>query len=172
MFKIALSVALIMFFTSGCLPKSKKQPVVIVDKSINQQNIQIQRYETDPTKHNQQTSDTENKSTPKSWSIPVAGKVIQSFSKSHPGLTFNTQSGQSVRSIRDGVVVYTDQSAKKIIIKHSLGFYSTYTQILSFQVATGDDVKKAQVLALTGKNPFYFEMKKFEEHINPSKYLK
>lgn len=172
MYKIVINIALVLFFTSGCLPKSTKQSVVIVDKSINQQNIQEQRHENETAKSRQPTSHTQKKSAPKSWSIPVSGKVIRSFSRSHPGLTFNTESGQSVRSIRDGVVVYTDLSAKKIIIKHSLGFYSTYTQILSFQVKTGQSVNKGQVLALTGKNPFYFEMKKFEEHINPSKYLK
>jgi lipoprotein NlpD len=61
---------------------------------------------------------------------------------------------------------------KMIIIKHPLGFYSTYTQNQSLKVKNGDKIKKGQVIALTGKGDFYFEMKKFETPINPLKYLK
>jgi lipoprotein NlpD len=61
---------------------------------------------------------------------------------------------------------------KMIIIKHPLGFYSTYTQNQSLKVKHGDKIKKGQVIALTGKGDFYFEMKKFETPINPLKYLK
>jgi lipoprotein NlpD len=32
----------------------------------------------------------------------------------------------------------------------------------TLQVQSGDKVKKGQVIATTGKNNFYFEMKKFE----------
>jgi lipoprotein NlpD len=42
----------------------------------------------------------------------------------------------------------------------------------TLQVQSGDKVKKGQVIATTGKNNFYFEMKKFETPINPIKYLK
>ncbi len=59
-----------------------------------------------------------------------------------------------------------------IIIKHPLGFYSTYTQNQSLKVKDGDNVTKGQVIALTSNNDFYFEMKKFETPINPLKYLK
>jgi lipoprotein NlpD len=35
----------------------------------------------------------------------------------------------------------------------------------TLQVQSGDKVKKGQVIATTGKNNFYFEMKKFETPI-------
>jgi lipoprotein NlpD len=38
----------------------------------------------------------------------------------------------------------------------------------TLQVQSGDKVKKGQVIATTGKNNFYFEMKKFETPINPN----
>jgi lipoprotein NlpD len=81
-----------------------------------------------------------------------------------------------VRAVKDGMVVYSGNKNKKngktIIIKHALGFYSSYMQNQTLQVQSGDKVKKGQVIATTGKNNFYFEMKKFETPINPIKYLK
>jgi lipoprotein NlpD len=59
-----------------------------------------------------------------------------------------------------------------IIIRHPLGFYSTYTQTQSLLVALGDEIIKDQVIALTNSKPFYFEMKKFKQAINPLIYLK
>jgi lipoprotein NlpD len=59
-----------------------------------------------------------------------------------------------------------------IIVRHPLGFNSTYTQTQSLQASLGDSVDKGQVIAMTTDQPFYFEMTKFEQTINPLKYLK
>ena len=93
-----------------------------------------------------------------------------------PALLFNTKPGQEVRAIRDGIITYSGNKMKSfgkmLIIKHPLGFYSSYTQNQSLKVERGDQVKKGQIIALTGINDFYFEMKKFKTPINPLKYLK
>jgi lipoprotein NlpD len=60
---------------------------------------------------------------------------------------------------------------KMVIIKHSYGFYSIYNQNQELLVSEGDTIEKGQLIALTGDKPFYFEMKKYEEPINPLKYL-
>ena len=60
---------------------------------------------------------------------------------------------------------------KMIIIKHAYGFYSIYNQNQSLLVSEGDVIEKGQLIAITGIKPFYFEMKKYEEPINPLKYL-
>ena len=60
---------------------------------------------------------------------------------------------------------------KMIIIKHAYGFYSIYNQNQEIYVSEGDSIKKGQVISITGNKPFYFEMKKYEEPINPLKYL-
>lgn len=110
--------------------------------------------------------------------IPVRATVKQYFSKKKGkfGVTFNTKAGQNVRSIRKGIVVYSGNKMKShgkmIIIKHPFGFYSSYTQNQSFKVKNGDTVQKGQVIAITGKKPFYFELKKFSEPINPIPYFK
>lgn len=163
-----ISVVITAMALSGCLSSSNKTQVVIVEKSINQHNIDQTRLANDDAIV-KKTKQIEKKVSKKSWSIPVAGKIIKTFSKKHLGLTFNTKPGQTVRAIRDGVVTYSDD---KITIKHPLGFYSVYTQSQSLKVKDGDEVKKGQIIALTGQSDFYFEMKKFETPINPLKYLK
>jgi len=169
---------LVVFVTtalSGCFPSSNKTQVIVVEKSTNQHNIDQTRLISNAVIV-KKTKKVKKKYSKKSWSVPVAGKVIKTFSKKHTGLTFNTKPGQDVRAIRDGIVVYSGDKIKSygkmIIIKHPLGFYSTYTQNQSLEVKYGDKIKKGQVIALTSKDNFYFEMKKFETPINPLKYLK
>jgi len=171
----SIFIIFIITVLSGCLPSSSKTQVIVVEKSTNQHNIDQTRLVSN-TVIVKKTKKIKKKSSKKSWSIPVVGKVIKTFSKEHTGLTFNTNPGQDVRAIRDGIVVYSGDKMKSygkmIIIKHPLGFYSTYTQNQSLEVKYGDKIKKGQVIALTSKDNFYFEIKKFETPINPLKYLK
>ena len=168
------SLAFISMTLNGCFSSSPKPDVIIVEKSFNQQNRNLNLYNTKQS--NPVPTLPKKKIQKKSWNIPVTGKVVKTFSKKHQGLTFNTKLGQTVRAIRDGTVVYSGDKMKShgkmIIIKHPLGFYSSYTQNQSLKVKSGDEVKRGQVIALTGTDNFYFEMKKFETPINPLKYLK
>lgn len=170
-----LGLAFMSITLSGCFSSTPKLKVMIIEKSTNQQNIDQTRLANNvvivkKTKKNQQQI------AKKSWSIPVSGKIVKTFSKQHAGLTFNTKPGQEVRAIRDGIITYSGNTMKSfgkmLIIKHPLGFYSSYTQNQSLKVERGDQVKKGQIIALTGINDFYFEMKKFKTPINPLKYLK
>ena len=90
-------------------------------------------------------------------------------------MTYNNVLGQDVRAVRKGEVVYSGDKmtsyGKMIIIKHAYGFYSIYNQNQEIYVSEGDSIEKGQVIAITGNKPFYFEMKKYEEPINPLKYL-
>ena len=170
------TLAFVSMALSGCLSSSPKPAVIIVEKSINQQNIDQTRLESKSEAIEESKKTIIKEVSTKSWDIPVTGKVVKTFSKKHQGLTFNTKSGQAVRAIRDGVVTYSGDNikghGKMITIKHPLGFYSSYTQNQSLSVDNGDEVNKGQIIALTGNNDFYFEMKKFETPINPLKYLK
>ncbi|HIC41325.1 MAG TPA: M23 family metallopeptidase [Piscirickettsiaceae bacterium] len=172
-----LSVTVTSIALSGCFSSSPKPAVIIVEKSINQQNIDQTRLASNAILSKKTNNILiKKKSSTKSWSIPVTGKVIKTFSKQHLGLTFDTKPGQTVHAIRDGIVVYSGDKMKShgkmIIIKHPLGFYSSYIHNQSLKVADGDQVKKGQIIALTGESSFYFEMKKFKAPINPLKYLK
>ena len=183
-----LSVVLLVSL-SGCYSSSPKQAIIVVEKSshlenINQQNLQVER----PTKKTKRATDEyaskapqnkprqANKKQLNKWQIPVNASVSKAFSKNHQGLTFNTQAEQEIHAIREGKVIYVGNKMKShgtmIVIRHPLGFYSTYTQSQSLRVSVGDKIKKNQVIASTNSHPFYFEMKKFKQTINPLKYLK
>jgi len=102
-----LVVIFISTSLGGCFSSSPKSRVIIVEKSINQHNINQTRLASEVISNKQAKKTTsKNKISKKSWSIPVAGKVLKTFSKKHQGLTFNTKPGQTVRAIRDGAVVY------------------------------------------------------------------
>ena len=170
-----LIIVFISLLLTSCFSQKVKKPVVIIDRSTNQENIDFDRFSIIPHPEDQTVDRKIDKKT-NSALIPVAGRIIQTFSKNHQGLSFATNFAQAVRAVKDGTVVYSGNKNKKngktIIIKHALGFYSSYMQNQTLQVQSGDKVKKGQVIATTGKNNFYFEMKKFETPINPIKYLK
>ena len=149
---------------SGCLTNDPGQ-VSVVDKSFNISNPDLS------------TKVIASDSNTGSWVWPVKAKILKDFSvkDKHLGLTFDTQAGQEVYAIRAGTVVYSGDKLKSlgkmIIIKHAFGFYSTYTQNQEYYVREGDHVEKGEMIAKTGKKPFYFEMKKYSDTINPLKYL-
>ena len=140
--------------------------VTVVEKSFNK-----------VLDDNQNNSKAKAASDNKNWSLPVAAEILKKFSieNNHPGLTYDNVLGQDVRAVRKGEVVYSGDKmtsyGKMIIIKHAYGFYSIYNQNQEIYVSEGDSIEKGQVIAITGNKPFYFEMKKYEEPINPLKYL-
>ena len=150
---------------SGCLTNEPGQ-VTVVEKSFNK-----------VLDDNQNNSKAKAAGENKNWSLPVDAEILKKFSieNNHPGLTYNNVLGQDVRAVRKGEVVYSGDKmtsyGKMIIIKHAYGFYSIYNQNHEIYVSEGDSVNKGQVVAITGSKPFYFEMKKYEEPINPLKYL-
>ena len=150
---------------SGCLINEPGQ-VTVVEKSFNK-----------VLDDNQNNSKAKAASDNKNWSLPVDAEILKKFSieNNHPGLTYDNVLGQDVRAVRKGEVVYSGDKitsyGKMIIIKHAYGFYSIYNQNQEIYVSEGDSIDKGQVIAVTGNKPFYFEMKKYEEPINPLKYL-
>ncbi|QKQ24242.1 M23 family metallopeptidase [Candidatus Ruthia endofausta] len=173
-----LVLGFILLLMTGCF--SSQQKVIIVEKSINLQNISQHKLTNNPTNTKRTKQKIVRKVNRKinKWSIPVKGNISETFSRKnkHLGLTFNTKTGQNVRAIRDGEVVYVGNKIKNhgkmIIIRHPFGFYSLYTQNKDLIVENGDVIIKGQIIAITSKVPFYFEMKKFKQPINPLKYLK
>jgi len=157
---------ILLIFLSGCFTNDVGQ-VTVIEKSFNivealQQKTKVK---------------TSNSNVNNGWSLPIDSSILKSYSEkdNHFGLTYNNSSGQEVRAIRKGEVVYSGDKmtsyGKMIIIKHAYGFYSIYKQNQELLVIEGDIIQKGGLIALTSEKPFYFEMKKYEEPINPLKYL-
>ena len=160
-------ITLVVFVClSGCLTNQPGQ-VVIEEKSFNA----VESFS------QVSISKSDKSNVKKNWSLPVDSPIQKNYSEKdgHYGLTFDNAPGQEVRSVRKGEVVYSgDRMAsygKMIIIKHAYGFYSIYNQNQKLLVSEGDTIEKGELIAITGDKPFYFEMKKYEEPINPLKYL-
>jgi lipoprotein NlpD len=184
----ALFNSALCLLLAGCFTNDPST-VIVIDKSLNKENavssftVEMAQGINEPSesvKASQANAEPEKKKVKKksSWSIPVDAEILKKYSPDdqHLGITFATEPGQEVRAIRDGTVVYSGSKMKSygkmIIVKHAFGFYSSYTQNQILRAREGDQVEKGQVIALTGENPFYFEMKKYSDPINPLKYLK
>ena len=161
-----LLTLLLLIFLSGCFTNDAGQ-VTVVEKSFNK--IESEQQQT--------KSKTSKSNVSNNWSLPIDSTVLKKYSEkdNHFGLTYNNSAGQEVRAIRKGEVVYSGDKmtsyGKMIIIKHAYGFYSIYNQNQELLVSEGDIIQKGGLIALTSDKPFYFEMKKYEEPINPLKYL-
>ena len=156
---------ILLIFLSGCFTNSPGQ-VSVIEKSFNK----IENSGQSDSKSIEANVDS-------ALPLPINATILKNFSKKdgHFGVTFNNKAGQEVRAIRDGEVVYSGDKmtsyGKMIIIKHTYGFYSIYNQNQELIVTEGANIKKGQLIAITSEEPFYFEMKKYEEPINPLKYL-
>ena len=161
-----LLTLILLIFLAGCFTNDPGQ-VTVIEKSFNKIVAEQQQNKSINKKSNVNND----------WSLPIDSSILKNYSEedSHFGLTFNNTAGQEVRAIRKGEVVYSGDKmtsyGKMIIIKHAYGFYSIYNQNQALLVSEGDTIEKGELIALTSDKPFYFEMKKYEEPINPLKYL-
>jgi len=176
-----LLIVLLCTLLTGCFNNSSNK-VVVVDKSDNKENA-VSSYELEQAKNTGKSASSSSNQIdsdlgdPESWSLPIDAEILKGYSPNdnHPGVTYASQPNQKIRAIRDGKVVYSGGKMKSlgkmVIVRHAFGYYSSYTQNQLLYVQEGDKIKKGQVISLTGNQPFYFEMKKYSDTINPLKYL-
>lgn len=90
------------------------------------------------------------------------------------GLLFATKAEQNVRAVGPGEVIFRDQIkywGETVIIKHDDDYYSVYAGINPQLKNVGDQVQMNEVIGLTKDNEFYFELRHFENPINPKNWL-
>lgn len=123
---------------------------------------------------------------------PVRGKVVVPFgiqkalnnenknrwTIANKGLLYEVSSGEFVRSISSGVVVYSDTipgHGKTMIVDHGDHYYSVYAGFTKSDVRIGDEVVQSQKLASldnAGINKLYFEIRHFSENYDPKNWIK
>ena len=108
-------------------------------------------------------------------------------SGSHPGVDLYISSGSEVKSPEDGVVIDSetrnDACGGTLFIDHQNGFKSRYCHLKRIDVSKGDNVKKGELVGLTGgdKNDvgkgnsmgphLHFELYKDGKLVDPMEYL-
>lgn len=117
---------------------------------------------------------------------PVNGRVVSNFGDSgtngkNDGIDISVPEGTAVKSAENGVVIYAgDEIAsygKLILVRHSDGWVSAYAHNRDFEVKKGDQVRRGQTIARSGRTgsaerpKLHFELRKDSSPVNPKKYL-
>ncbi|MEK6554309.1 MAG: peptidoglycan DD-metalloendopeptidase family protein, partial [Bdellovibrionota bacterium] len=116
-----------------------------------------------------------------SW--PVEAEMIRNYGLienpkykyrlAHKGISLNSQPGQPIRAIHDGVVSFIGDVSgygKTIIIDHDDHFYSVYSNLKEVLFTKGQPIRSQQVLANSSGN-IYFEIRHFSDALDPLQWL-
>ncbi len=90
---------------------------------------------------------------------PVRGRIISGFGKKpngerNDGINLAVPEGTSVKAAEDGTVIYAGNELKSygnlVLIRHANGWVSAYAHNSKLEVKRGDQVRRGQVIALSG----------------------
>lgn len=91
------------------------------------------------------------------------------------GLIFSSQAGDHVQSVGPGKVIFSDHIPRwgdAIIVQHSDNYYSVYAGLDKLKKNVNELVGQNDLIADAGPQNFYFELRHFDEPINPKKWFK
>jgi septal ring factor EnvC (AmiA/AmiB activator) len=108
---------------------------------------------------------------------PFGSKLDSSkqFAFVSKGLLFKTIPGSEVKSVGPGVIIFSDVVPpwrETLIIQHDDNYYSVYTGIRDPVLKVNDSVESNQILGNASSDEFYFELRHFENPINPKAWFK
>lgn len=100
----------------------------------------------------------------------------------HQGIDYGMPVGTEILATEDGIVketkVQTTGYGNVVRLEHAESYETTYAQLSEIKVKVGEQVKKGQVIALSGNSGsstaphLHFEVKKDGKKIDPISYLK
>ena len=117
---------------------------------------------------------------------PVKGRVVSTFGESgtngaNEGIDISVPEGTAVHAAENGVVIYAGSEissyGKLILVRHTDGWVSAYAHNRDFEVKKGDQVRRGQIIARSGRTgnaerpKLHFELRKDSTPVNPKKYL-
>ena len=117
---------------------------------------------------------------------PVKGKIIKKFGTTQDGfasdgISIAVPKGTNVKATEHGVVAYSGSAVKGfgklILIKHEGGFVSAYGYNDENLVEKGQNVKKGDIIAITGSSGYaekpslHFQIRQHRKIINPEQVL-
>ena len=117
---------------------------------------------------------------------PVRGRVISGFGpkpngKHNDGINVAVPLGASVKSAENGVVAYAGSELEGygnlILIRHANNWVSAYAHNDEILVKRGDEVRRGQIIAKSGKTgtvsqpQVHFELRKGSQPVDPLKYM-
>lgn len=117
---------------------------------------------------------------------PVQGRIVSAFGESrngsrNDGIDISVPEGTAVKAAENGVVIYSGNELEEfgnlILLRHADGYVTAYAHNKSNSVAKGANVKRGDVIALSGRTGkaaapmLHFEVRKDSQPVNPVKYL-
>jgi murein DD-endopeptidase MepM/ murein hydrolase activator NlpD len=117
---------------------------------------------------------------------PVRGRVISNFGEKtdtgrNDGIDISVPEGTAVKAAENGVVVYAGDELEGlgnlVLIRHADGWVSAYAHNKQIDVKRGDEVKRGQTVARSGRTGsadmpmLHFELRKNSTPVDPIKYL-
>jgi murein DD-endopeptidase MepM/ murein hydrolase activator NlpD len=117
---------------------------------------------------------------------PVRGRVISGFGKKpngerNDGINLAVPEGSSVKASEDGTVIYAGNELKSygnlVLVRHSNGWVSAYAHNSELKVKRGEQVRRGQVIALSGMSggvttpQVHFELRKDATPVDPLQHL-
>lgn len=113
---------------------------------------------------------------------PVQGRVISRFgekrgSATNDGIDISVPEGTAVKATENGVVIYSGSELEGfgnlILIRHADGYVSAYAHNRSNEVKKGDQVRRGQIIARSGRSGnasvpmLHFELRKDSKPVDP-----
>ena len=117
---------------------------------------------------------------------PVRGRIISGFGKKadgerNDGINLAVPEGTAVKAAEDGTVIYAGNELKSygnlVLIRHSGGWVSAYAHNSELEVKRGQDVRRGEVVALSGMSggvttpQVHFELRKEANPVDPLQHL-
>lgn len=113
---------------------------------------------------------------------PARGRVISGFGTAgNEGINIAVPEGTPVRAAEGGTVAYAGEElrgyGKLVLIRHADGYVSAYAHNSSLQVRQGEEVRRGQVIAQSGRTgnvtspQLHFEIRQGATPVDPMPYL-
>ncbi len=113
-------------------------------------------------------------------SRPLEGQLKQEFGSVRDqqnqfylvnhGELYSTKKNAPVRAVGLGTIIFRDELLRwreTLIVQHDDNYYSVYAGIFNLKKTVGDRVTKNELVGFTAGEDFYFELRHFDNPINP-----
>jgi murein DD-endopeptidase MepM/ murein hydrolase activator NlpD len=91
------------------------------------------------------------------------------------GLLFELENQKEIRAIGPGVIIFRDQIdhwRETLIVEHADHYYSVYSGVNQNNRNVNEKVELGETLGMANTNEFYFELRHFDNPINPKLWFK
>lgn len=113
-------------------------------------------------------------------SRPLDGRLNQEFGSVRDqhnqfylvnhGELYSAKKNSPVRVVGLGTIIFRDELLRwreTLIVQHDDNYYSVYAGVLNIKKSVGDRVTKNELVGFTAGEDFYFELRHFDNPINP-----